>query len=111
MNVNRTKEVTNMTTTEFQLTNKDKKLLKEWGYSNEDMPQIEEVANVSIITFTYKANKSQEHIITPQRAIRIIGRRKFLSGLSRAAFHWSAIRYVKDNYNNGFVCFRVEKPI
>ena len=27
-----------MTTTEFKLTNKDKKLLKEWGYSD-DMPQ------------------------------------------------------------------------
>ena len=29
-----------MTTTEFKLTNKDKKLLKEWGYSDDDMPQI-----------------------------------------------------------------------
>ena len=74
-----------MTTTEFKLTNKDKKLLKEWGYSNEDMPQIEEAANVSVITFTYKANKSQEYIIiTPQRAIRIIGREQFLSGLTTA---------------------------
>ena len=96
------------TVTEFKLTNKDKKLLKEWGYSDEDMLQIEEGANVGTITFTYKANKSQEHIITPQKAIRIIGREQFLSGLSRSAFHWSAIRYVKGNDKNGFVYFRME---
>lgn len=92
---------------EFKLTEKDKKLLKGWGYLDEDIAQIEEVANVDTITFTYKKNKSVEHEITPQKAIRIIGREQFLSGLSRSAFHQSAIRYVKDNDKNGFVYFHM----
>ena len=103
----KTKEVTQMA--EFKLTEKDKKLLKGWGYLDEDMAQIEEGANVGTITFTYKKNKSVEHEITPQKAIRIIGREQFLSGLSRSAFHWSAIRYVKDNDKNGFVYFHMSK--
>ena len=93
----------------FKLTEKDKKLLKEWGYFDEDIAQIEKGANVGTITFTYKKNKDVEHEITPQKAIRIIGREQFLSGLSRSAFHWSAIRYVKNNDKNGFVYFHMDK--
>ena len=92
----------------FKLTEKDKKLLKEWGYLDEDMKQIEEGASVGAITFTSK-DRTYKHEITPQKAIRIIGREQFLSGLSRSAFHWSAIRYVKDNDENGFVYFDMAK--
>jgi hypothetical protein len=92
----------------FELTAKDKSLLKEWGYLDEDMAQIEEGANVGRITFTYKG-RTYEHEITPQRAIRIIGREQFLSGLSRSAFHWSAIRYRNDNDKNGYVYFDMHK--
>ena len=61
-----------------------------------------------MIQFTYKG-KTYKHEITPQKAIRIIGREQFLSGLSRSTFHWSAIKYVKDNDKNGFVYFNMAK--
>ena len=106
--VQKTKGDKATTKTEFKLTEKDKKTLLEWGYLKEDLQQIEDGANIGTITFTYK-HRRVEHEITPQKAIRIIGREQFLSGLSRAAFHWSAIEYVRDNDKNGFVYFHMDE--
>ena len=42
-------------------------------------------------------NESIVTRITQKKAIEILGRKTFLSGLSRCAFHWSAVRYSQDD--------------
>lgn len=73
----------------FKLTDEDKRLLREWGYPEEDFPQIEEAARRS----RYEIENKK---ITCQAAIGILGREKFLSGIVRSAFHWTSVRKSED---------------
>lgn len=75
----------------FKLTDKDKELLRKWGYPESDLLQIEDAANEGKIKSYRKETASWNHI-SVDGAIRILGRTEFLSGLSRAAFHRSAQR-------------------
>lgn len=63
----------------------------------EDLPQIEDAADVTTYTL-YKGDK-KEGRISREKAIELCGREKWLSGLSRAAFHWTAMREVKGKEN------------
>lgn len=85
----------------MKLTNRDKEILKEWGYSEDNLKQIEEATRKTV----YELNGKEK--ISCQEAIRLIGRKAFLSGISRSAFHWSASRYTKDG--NNFVSFDSSK--
>ena len=84
-------------------TNKDKQYLLEKIYGgvkqtfDEDLPQIEEAADVTTYTL-YKGDKSDGRI-SRTKAIALCGREGWLSGLSRAAFHWTAMREVKGKLN------------
>lgn len=73
----------------FKLTDEDKQILREWGYPEEDFPQIEEAARRS----RYEIENKK---ITCQAAIGILGREKFLSGIARSAFHWTSVRESED---------------
>ena len=73
----------------MKLTVKDKKILSDMGYSDKDFNQIEKA--ISITKYTAYGRE-----ITPPEAIKILGISVFLSGISRSAFHWSAIRYAND---------------
>ena len=82
------------------LTNDDKKYLLEkiYGKENkktfvEDLWQIEDAADVTTYTL-YKGDKSDGRISRTE-AIALCGREGWLSGLSRAAFHRTAMREVK----------------
>ena len=86
------------------LTNDDKKYLLEkiYGKENkktfvEDLWQIEKAADVTTYTL-YKGDKSDGRI-SRTKAIALCGREGWLSGLSRAAFHWTAMREVKGKPN------------
>lgn len=71
------------------LTNEDKQFLIECGYEKEDFNQIARA--ISKTTYEYKGEN-----ITAQKAIEIVGREAFLSGIARSAFHWTAAREGKD---------------
>jgi len=77
----------------MKLTNEDKKQLKENGYTENDFPQIERAMQKSKTTyeaFDIKTEKSEK--ISREQAIKILGRDVWLSGISRSAFHWTAVR-------------------
>ena len=70
----------------MKLTNKDKQLLTKWGYPEDDFRQIKEATTKT----KYELNNER---ISRSKAIEILGREIYLSGIVRSAFHWSAARY------------------
>lgn len=74
----------------MKLTEADRILLKKWGYSNEDIPQIEKAIGVSKY-YLYKNQEDSTPISSP-KALKLLGKEKFLSGIARSAFHYSALR-------------------
>lgn len=80
----------------MELTKKDKKQLLKWGYTEEDFAQIERcLKEVRIESFSRKDHWKP---ISAETALKMIGRTEFLSGISRAAFHTSAMRDGKNKY-------------
>lgn len=73
----------------MKLTEEDKKLLLSWGFAEGDFRQIEEAMQKS--KTKYKLGSVR---ISREEAIRLLGRREYLSGLSRSAFHYTAARSV-----------------
>lgn len=69
----------------FELTEKDKMLLKSYGYHDEDISQIGRTR------FSFENYNSGEEI-TAENAIHMVGRNQIISGLGRATFHSSAVR-------------------
>ena len=81
---------------EFHLTAEDKKILLEWGEEEKYFDQIELEANVCELTQCYKSKPDRK--ITRDEAIKILGRREWLSGIQRTAFHWNCGRYKGNRY-------------
>lgn len=76
----------------MELTKKDKEQLLKWGYLEEDIYDIEKTMGcIKILSF-----KSARYI-TFNDAIRMIGRKEWLSGIARTTFHGSAMRTGKNN--------------
>ena len=84
----------------MKLTNVDKEMLLNNGYTEEDFPQIE--AAMLKKNTKYKLN---DKLISREEAITILGREKYVSGISRSAFHWSAVRPVKEGSDKELVYF------
>ena len=77
----------------MKLTETDKKQLKENGYVESDFPQIERAMQKSKTTYKVVDIKTgDKKIISREKAIEILGRETWLSGISRSAFHWTATR-------------------
>ena len=74
----------------MKLTSEDKKVLKENRYYDEDISQIEKAITKTV----YEMNGEK---ISQKKALEILGRKEYLSGISRSAFHCSAVR----NNSNG----------
>lgn len=90
-------------TKQMILQTKDINTLKEWGYSNKDIKQIQEAIEVTEYTKhelvpPYKDVKK----LTAAEAYRLLGNEQFLSGISRSAFHWSASREYCKKYGVSF---------
>lgn len=77
----------------MQLTEKDKALFLSKGYTESDLPQLQDAANEVRLTLI---NGDDEQRTTKREAIRILGRETFLSGIGRSAFHASCIRDSSD---------------
>lgn len=73
----------------MKLLEEDKNYLKDLGFLEKDIVQIEEA--IGKTTYTLEQKK-----ISSKCAIEILGRKVFLSGIGRSAFHWSAVREAED---------------
>lgn len=76
----------------MKLAESDKELLISWGFAEKDFPQIEEAFQKS--KTKYKLGSTP---ISREKAINLLGRERYLSGISRSAFHFSAAREVPNS--------------
>lgn len=67
------------------LTKQDKKLLLDAGHKEEDLDQIQQAADKRKTTYTIDGKDA-----TREEVIKLLGREKYLHGLSRSAFHYTA---------------------
>ena len=88
---------------EFLLTEDDKELLISWGYLQKDLDQIELEANVCKYEQVFKRKPEKE--LTREEVIKKIGRKQYLSGISRTAFHWNCCR------DRGNICISFESGL
>ena len=84
----------------MKLTSEDKDLLRQWGYVDKDFAQIELAMQAR-----YTKYKLGTTAISRKRALGLLGRRKYLSGIARSAFHYTAARTVGDDEKSGVVFF------
>jgi len=82
----------------MKFTLKDKALLRSWGHSEKDFAQIEEATRSSNTRYVVDGRE-----VSREEAIRILGRKEYLSGIARSAFHYSAMR--TDDRGNRAVLF------
>lgn len=75
----------------MKLTSEDKTLLLRWGYQAADFPQIEAALQARNTKYTL-----DEQTISQAAAIAVLGRKQFLTGISRSAFHATAARETED---------------
>lgn len=78
----------------MKLTKADKELLKEWGFPEEDFAQIQSaLAKTKTVYELLSDDKNNSDTKIPrEEALIILGRKQYLSGIARSAFHWSAVR-------------------
>ena len=75
----------------MKLTKADKEYLKDIGYAIRDFEQIEKATGKTTYTMVDE-NTGEETKINREKTIEIIGRKAYLSGISRSAFHWTSVR-------------------
>jgi hypothetical protein len=95
----------------MKLTNADKNYLISIGYSNENLFDIENATKDMKYTliFIYDQNRNMPDIkITKKQVMDMIDRNDFLSGLGRATFHKTALRYIP-NTSEVAICFEYTK--
>ena len=88
----------------MQLTEEDKRLLRKIGYRKKDFPQIEKAMQTKYTKYDYRHKR-----ISRAKAIELLGREKFIYGLSRSAFHWSACQITSEGEEVGFDSCRLFK--
>lgn len=84
----------------MKLTSEDKDLLRQWGYVDKDFPQIEFAMQAR-----YTKYKLGNKAISRGRALGLLGRPQYLSGIARSAFHYTAARTIGENEESGVVFF------
>ena len=77
----------------MKLTNKDKEYLLSIGVKEDNFQQMEKACKYVKYEMFTKEDESIVIPITQEKAIEILGREKYLSGLQRCTFHSSAVRY------------------
>lgn len=87
-----------------KLSKKDKAFLLGIGHTENDFTQIE--AAMRHTNTCYELDGTQ---IGRAKAIKLLGREKYLAGISRSAFHWSAVQDTDDGrtvYFDSYNLFR-----
>ena len=90
----------------MKLTAWDKDYLINIGYEERDLRQVEEAAKVC----KYENNETREKLGV-RKVLEILPRTEWLSGIARAAFHWSAVRNNIDGQSIYFNCMALFKDI
>lgn len=67
------------------LTKQDKQILLDLGHKEEDLEQIQQAADKRKTMYTIDGKDA-----TREDVIKLLGREKYLHGLSRSAFHYTA---------------------
>lgn len=81
----------------MELTEKDREYLKSTGYLPEDLWQIEGTTWHCKVTLYQKVGeKTKKRKISPKKAMALLGREMYLSGIARATFHSSSCRECED---------------
>ena len=75
----------------MKLTADDKKMLQEWGHPERDFQQIEKAFQKS--KTKYKLGSMP---ISREEAISLLGQKQYLSGITRSAFHYTAVGETPD---------------
>lgn len=75
----------------FRLSDSDREVLSKLGYTENDFWQIELAANRATFVLEHKTP------INVHEAYELLGQKTFLSGIGRAAFHWTSGRETKDD--------------
>lgn len=83
------------------LTKEETQMLLNWGHLQQDIPQIEEAIKIC------RLEDKNDKRISRKRAIEILGRKDFISGISRAAFHWTASRTNDEGESVYFDCSKL----
>ena len=92
----------------MKLTEKDKEDLLAMDVPPEDFRQIADAAQLKYTKYSLYAKGSERgKRISRDDAIRLLGRKEWLSGLSRSAFHFTACRDTLDGAS--FVLFDSHK--
>lgn len=81
----------------MKLTNKDKKYLLSIGHIEEDLGQIADAITYTRYESFETTNESVVTRLNQKQVIKLLGREKFLSGMSRSAFHYSAVQFTDDD--------------
>lgn len=84
----------------MRLTSEDKTLLRQWGYDDKDFPQIELAMQAHCTKY-----KLRNKVISHEQALDLLGRRKYLSGIARSAFHFTAARTIGESEESGVIQF------
>ena len=86
----------NVDLNEAFLTKQDKQILLNIGHKEEDLDQIQQAADKRKTTYTINDKPA-----TREEVIKLLGREKYLYGLSRSAFHYTASQ-TQDGKEVGF---------
>lgn len=87
----------------MKLTQTDKALLLDMGHPESDFGQIEEATRRT--DYEYCGRQ-----ISREEAISLLGRRSYLAGIGRSAFHYSADQVTPDGKHVYFDSSRLFKP-
>ena len=90
----------------MKLTAWDKQYLINIGYEESDLRQIQEAANKC----KYENSETREKYGV-RKVLEILPRQEWLTGVARAAFHWSAVRNNINGVGVFFNCYEMFKNI
>lgn len=75
----------------MRLSKADCEILNSMGVPQSDFSQIERATNRRNTIYSIRGK-----VITQSDAIRVLGRREYLSGIARSAFHYTCVRNAPD---------------
>jgi hypothetical protein len=90
-----------------KLNQQHQEIILNFGYPKEDLKQIE--AALKCTDFEILTEGKEDEKTTIEKAVEILGEEKFLSGMCRSAFHYSAIREGKNGIKIYFNSSRLFK--
>lgn len=80
---------------QIKMTEERKQMFRDTGHEEGDMRQLSEALRRT----KYKVSNREDDRTTPisaVQALEILGEKKFLSGISRSAYHYTAARETED---------------